>query len=386
MAPTPLPEPVRASSGALPSLPHWRVAGFAVAWLLPVGMAVALWRSPAAAGLWALSVQGLLAAIERLPAAGWAPEPVPRSVYRLWLRGHALLQAGLIGLALGLAPGAVTAALETGGVVAGLGVVLSMGVGVGMVTGAQGITFAHELGHSRSRLDRALAWGLMGSVGYAHFMVEHYRGHHVRVATADDPASAPRGMTLWRFLPRTLAGSWRSAWRLDRAARRARGRTGWRSPLRAAMALQVGGALAIGLWIGPWALAVWAVQAAYAVFLLETINYVEHYGLQRSDRGGRPEPFAAHHAWNADRPITNLLIANLQRHSDHHLNPARPYETLRALDGPQLPTGYAGCILLALWPSRWFAVMEPRLRALDALPADGASGSGAVSVARSPCP
>lgn len=280
-------------------------------------------------------------------------------MYRWFLRLHVPLQLAL------LAGGAWLAARHSHFAAA-----VALGIGVGGVCGSQGITFAHELGHSRSRVDRLLAWLLMGSVLYAHFMVEHYRGHHVRAATDEDPASARAGESLWRFLPRSLAGSWRSAWQLE-AQRRARQRlAGWRSPLGWAVAGQAGLLAVVLLLAGPFGLLFWIVQAAYAVFLLETVNYIEHYGLRRTALpGGRPEPFGMHHAWNADSLVTNCFIANLQRHSDHHMHAWKPYETLEPLPGPQLPTGYAGCLFLACVPALWFRVMNRRIRARDALQA-----------------
>jgi alkane 1-monooxygenase len=112
----------------------------------------------------------------------------------------------------------------------------------------------------------------------------------------------------------------------------------------------------------------WLVQSAYAVFLLETINYIEHYGLQRQHVGSRPEPFGMNHAWNADHVITNSFIANLQRHADHHMHASKPYPALVALPGPQLPTGYAGCLILATVPRIWFRLMHARLDALHEPP------------------
>ncbi len=276
----------------------------------------------------------------------------------LWAEGHAAAAAGSAWAAV---------------VVAGLA--------VGVVTGSQGITCAHELGHSRSRRDRALAWLLMGSVLYAHFMVEHYRGHHVRAATWDDPATARRGESLWRFLPRTLLGCWRSAWRLERQRLRVRQprqahqpqpqpqpllRLCWRtSPLLWATLAQAAWLLLLASVLGAWALLFWLVQAAHAVFLLETINYIEHYGLQRRVQGGRPEAFGVAHAWNADHALTNAFIINLQRHSSHHLQAWKPYAELQPLPGPQLPTGYAGCLFLATVPPLWFALMHQRLALLQ---------------------
>ena len=302
-----------------------------------------------------LGYQGALALLERVPALRHSPPATAATAWhRACIRVHVPLQAGLIGWGLWLA--------STQGY--SVAAVVALGLGVGGVSGSQGITFAHELGHSRSRLDRVLGWLLMGSVGYAHFMVEHYRGHHPRAATFDDPASARRGESLWRFLPRSLGGSFLSAWRLESAQLRQLRRSWPHSALLWATLAQLAAAAAIALWLGPLALVFWLVQSVYAVFLLEAINYIEHYGLQRSKQGSRPEPFGVMHAWNADHLLTNCTVANLQRHSDHHMHAWKPYPELVALPGPQLPSGYAGCLFLACVPPLWFAVMHRRLDAL----------------------
>jgi alkane 1-monooxygenase len=275
------------------------------------------------------------------------------------LRLHVPLQAGL--LALGL--------LVVLRPAHGLETALLAGLAVGGVSGALGITFAHELGHSRSRVDRLLAWLLMGSVLYAHFMVEHYRGHHPRAATDADPASARRGESVWRFLPRTLAGGWRSAWSLEAAQLQRLGRGWLRSPLAWASVAQLAWLAALAFAGGPKALVFWLAQAAYAVLLLETINYIEHYGLRRTHTDGRLEPFSVGHAWNADHALSNALLVNLQRHSDHHMHAWKPFATLEPLPGPQLPTGYSGCVFLAWASPLWMRVMEPRLTAALCSPA-----------------
>ncbi|MBX3637167.1 MAG: fatty acid desaturase, partial [Rubrivivax sp.] len=260
-------------------------ARFVLAWALPVTVGAAAWVQPWAAWAVMFGWQVLLALAERVPALAHSPPAAPQTAWhRACLRLHVPLQAALLALGLVIAAG--------GGHPAWMVALLALGVGG--VTGSQGITFAHELGHSRSRFDRALGWGLMASVNYAHFMVEHYRGHHVRVATAADPASARRGESLWRFLPRTLAGSWTSAWALE-ARRLQQHRRGWgRSPLAWATAVQVALLIGIAWALGPLALLFWVLQSAYAVFLLEAINYIEHYGLQRRVLpGGRVEPFGA---------------------------------------------------------------------------------------------
>ncbi|MCC2676048.1 MAG: Alkane monooxygenase (Alkane omega-hydroxylase) [Ramlibacter sp.] len=336
----------------------WRPSDlrFLLGLLLP---ALTLWsvlRNPAHAAVGAALVWGFIAVTEALvPAlrrspAGAGPQPALAWI----LRGFVPLEILLL-LAAGAAAGQ-----------GDLPTILGLAFAVGFVTGAQGITFAHELGHSRRRLDRALAWVLMGCVLYGHFMVEHYRGHHVRAATHDDPASARPGESLWRFLPRTLAGSWVHAWQLESEFLRMR-RRGWvRSPLlwcTASGAVVLAALAAAGWWN---VLLFWVLQSAFAVWLLETVNYIEHYGLQRRfGADGRPEPFATEHAWNADTLLSNSLLANLQRHSDHHVHAWKPYPELEALPGPQLPTGYAGCILLAALPPVWFAFMHPRLGTLE---------------------
>jgi alkane 1-monooxygenase len=332
----------------IPTVKAATPAFFAAAWAMPAGVAAAAAWSPWAAWGFMAAVQVALALLERVPSLRHSPPAAAAAPgFRAVLRVHVALQAALLGWGVHLAVQAP-----------GWGAAVALGIGVGGVAGSQGITFAHELGHSRSRLDRVLAWLLMGSVGYAHFMVEHYRGHHVRAATDADPASARAGESLWRFLLRTVPGQWLSAWRLESRGLRQR-RRGWhRSPLLWASAGQGALVLGLALALGPRALLFWAAQAAYAVFLLEAINYIEHYGLRRRDG----ESFGLRHAWNADHATTNALIANLQRHSDHHMHAWKPYETLEPLPGPQLPTGYAGCLFLASVPPLWFRAMAPRLQ------------------------
>jgi alkane 1-monooxygenase len=252
--------------------------------------------------------------------------------------------------------------------------VLGVAFGVGYVTGAQGITFAHELGHSKSKIDRFCGWVLMTTVCYGHFMVEHYRGHHPRAATYDDAASARLGETLYRFLPRTVWGSLVSGWRLE-AARIKQMKSSWlKSPLAWSTAASIGIIIALAVvFIGFLAMnsiaikliAYFILQSVIAFTLLEIVNYIEHYGLQRKKINNRREPFGVMHAWNADHVVTNSMLANLQRHSDHHMHPSKPYPTLEPLPGPQLPTGYAGCLILAMIPPLWFSLMHKRLSQLQ---------------------
>ena len=332
----------------------WRLSDlrFLLGLLLPGLTLSSVLRDPAHAAVGAAFIWGFIAVAEALvPALRRSPAGIGPQPWLAWiLRGFVPLEIVLL-VAAGVA--AAHADLPT---------ILGLAFAVGVVAGAQGITFAHELGHSRRKADRALGWVLMGCVLYGHFMVEHYRGHHVRAATHDDPASARPGESLWRFLPRTLAGSWLHAWKLESEFLRLR-RQGWlRSPLAWCTGANVAILAALAA-AGSWGVMLfWVLQSAFAVWLLETVNYIEHYGLQRRiDANGRPAPFAAEHAWNADTLLSNSVLANLQRHSDHHVHAWKPYPELQAVAGPQLPTGYAGCLLLAAVPPVWFALMHRRM-------------------------
>lgn len=245
---------------------------------------------------------------------------------------------------------------------ASVGFVLSTGT----ITGAIGITVAHELGHKLTRWEPRLARLLLASVGYTHFHIEHNKGHHAHVATPGDPATAREGQSFYAFLPQTLSGSLRSAWRFeqDRLRRLGRPVTPWRNHVFlgfVATALMAGAAAALG---GIAGIVLFLVQAMVAVFLLEVVNYVEHYGLVRRPReSGGHERVDVIHSWNASERLSNWLLFNLQRHSHHHVAHHRRYQVLEHYDhSPQLPTGYAGMVLLALVPPLWRRIMDPRLR------------------------
>jgi alkane 1-monooxygenase len=235
---------------------------------------------------------------------------------------------------------------------------------VGVVSGIA-INTAHELGHKRDRLERWLSKVALAQSGYGHFYIEHNRGHHVRVATPEDPASARFGESFYAFLPRTVIGSLRSAWRLERE-RLSRDGGGPLSPrndiLQAwAMSVLLFGALIAAF--GPGLIPYLLIQAVLGFCLLEVVNYLEHYGLLRQRRhDGRYERTRPEHSWNSNNVASNLLLYHLQRHSDHHANPTRRYQALRHFDeAPQLPTGYAGMILLAAVPPLWRRVMDRRV-------------------------
>lgn len=227
---------------------------------------------------------------------------------------------------------------------------------------SMGINVAHELMHRPGRLEQRLAEVLMAASSYTHFCVEHVQGHHKRIGTPADPATSRLGESLWAFLPRSIVGSAVSAWHIEH------GKHGWSVHNRilqyaAAHVLILSGVTA---WLGPLGLAAFLGQSCVSFGMLETINYIEHYGLIRPEiapgRYGRVLP---EHSWNSSHKITNWMLLNLARHSDHHAFAARAFPELRHHESaPQLPASYTAMMLLAAFPPLWFAVMDPRVRAL----------------------
>lgn len=336
--------------------------GFLLAYLLPL-MLVA---SCAAGGLWLWAVPVftlIVVPLLDLAVGENRSNPDPRDLaalgrrrfYRFAVYGWVPLQIGTV------VAGASYAAQGVLDPLAWWGLTIS----VGLITGGIGITLAHELGHRHSRAERLLAQLLLCTVGYMHFSIEHNKGHHLHVATRRDPASARFGESFYAFLPRTILGGYWDAWGIEarRLSRAGRGRFGWRNRMFAATLLPIMLAAALGAMFGASALWFFVSQALLAVALLEAVNYIEHYGLVRRELApGRHEPVDARHSWNSSHAVSNYFLFNLQRHSAHHLNANRRYQTLEHLDAsPQLPSGYPGMIWLALIPPLWRRVMDRRL-------------------------
>ncbi|WP_396445445.1 alkane 1-monooxygenase [Actinomadura sp.] len=231
--------------------------------------------------------------------------------------------------------------------------------------GGIAIAAAHEMGHRLEKVEVFLAKVALAQTGYGHFVAEHNRGHHVRVATPEDPASARMGESFYRFLPRTVFGGLRSCWRLERTRLARQGRSAL-SPRNAMIqgwlaTAALFGALAFAF--GPGLLPYLLLQAVLGFMMLEVVNYLEHYGLLRQrTAAGRYERTTPEHSWNSNRVASNVLLYNLQRHSDHHAYPGRRYQMLRHFpEAPQLPAGYASMIVRALVPAWWFRTMDRRL-------------------------
>ena len=246
---------------------------------------------------------------------------------------------------------------------------LGLAISIGCIGGI-GINTAHELGHKRESHERWLSKIALAQSFYGHFYIEHNRGHHVRVATPEDPASSRVGENFYQFWPRTVIGSLRSAWRLEKR-RYARRKT---HPFHLGNDVLNAWLMSAVLWgamvaaLGAGILPYLVLQAVVGFSLLEVVNYMEHYGMLRQKVGvgerQRYERVDPSHSWNSNNIATNVLLYHLQRHSDHHANPTRRYQTLRDFkESPVLPTGYAGMIVLAIVPAIWRRVMDPRVLA-----------------------
>jgi len=242
-----------------------------------------------------------------------------------------------------------------------LGLILSLGLS----NGAIGFTAAHELIHRRQHWERGLGVLLLSNVSYAHFRIEHVFGHHRRVATRFDPASARLGEILYTFWFRSIWGGLKSAWRIEVKRAEIHEQSPWTLSNRMIQyfLLQGGIYLLLALIAGVSGVLAFAFQSVVAVLLLETINYIEHYGLERKKTGPKTyEPVSSQHSWDSDHRYTNSFLFNLGLHADHHQEPLKPYETLELKESSlKLPAGYSAMILLAMIPSLWKKTVDPLL-------------------------
>lgn len=241
---------------------------------------------------------------------------------------------------------------------------LGLTFSAGIVAGTCGINVAHELGHRSSHSDQILAQIMLLPALYQHFFIEHNRGHHKNVATDEDPASARLGENIFSFWIRSVTGGWRNAWKLERERLEKVGQpvVSWANAMLRYSLTQV--AWLMGIWgILGWHAFFGAISVAIVSFLLlESVNYIEHYGLRRTSlTTGRPEPVSPRHSWNSDHELGRIFLYELTRHSDHHFKSTRKYQILRHLDeSPQLPFGYPTSIVIALLPPIWFRLMDKR--------------------------
>jgi alkane 1-monooxygenase len=231
-----------------------------------------------------------------------------------------------------------------------------------------GLTTGHELGHKHNRVEQWLARLILAVPAYGHFTVEHGRGHHRWVSTPEDHASARMGESIYRFALRELPGGIRRAWQLEsqRLALHGHSAWNWRNAMLQSYAITAVLQLGLIAAFGPVLIVFLIIHNLVAWWQLTSANYVEHYGLLRGRlASGEYEAPQPHHSWNTNHLVTNLALFHLQRHSDHHANPSRRYQSLRHFENlPQLPSGYFGMFTMAWFPRWWFRVMDARLLAL----------------------
>ena len=222
---------------------------------------------------------------------------------------------------------------------------------MGVSCGSLAINIAHELGHRPNGIYQRLAQGLLVTTLYGQFFIDHNLGHHKNVATPEDASTARYGEVLYNFWFRSIIGVWQTAWRL---------KPGLMALLFSAEVLML-----LGIWMSaPLAFVPFLLASLMGILLLETVNYIEHYGLLRAKVSEfRYENAQPIHSWNSNHPLGRFMLFELTRHSDHHANPYKPYPVLDHFDeAPQMPAGYPAMMVLAAVPPIWFRVMNPRLK------------------------
>lgn len=241
---------------------------------------------------------------------------------------------------------------------------LGMTTAFGMACGVLGINAAHELGHRPTKHEQLMSKLLLLTTLYMHFFIEHNRGHHKNVSTDEDPASSRYGEMLYTFFFRTITGSWLSAWKLERVRleRKKLPIWSWQNEMLRFQVIQGALVLATALLFGVETMAWFLGAALIGILLLETVNYIEHYGLRRQKKGAIYERTLPIHSWNSNHPLGRLILLELTRHSDHHYMASRKYQVLRHFhESPQMPTGYPGMMVLSFFPPLWFKVMHKRI-------------------------
>jgi alkane 1-monooxygenase len=242
---------------------------------------------------------------------------------------------------------------------------VGMTFNIGIMIGAFGINVAHELGHRTSKFEQFLSKTLLLPALYQHFFIEHNRGHHKNVGTELDPATSRKGENIYAFWWRSVSGSYWDAWALEaeRLQRAGQSMVSFDNEMIRFQLIQLAYlGIVWAVFGGPSV--IFAILAAIVGFLLlETVNYIEHYGLQRKmQENGRYEPVLPHHSWNSDHELGRIFLYELTRHSDHHYKATRKYQVLRHFDeSPQLPFGYPMCMLISLVPPLWFRLMDKKL-------------------------
>lgn len=241
--------------------------------------------------------------------------------------------------------------------------------GLGIMCGVFGINVAHELGHRTKKHEKFFSKILLLTSLYMHFFIEHNRGHHKKVATEEDPASARLNENIYAFWSRSIIYSYLSAWKIEakRLCRKGSKAFSIANEMLQFQLIQLIFLALIFIIFGLAPMLYFMASALIGILLLETVNYIEHYGLTRAKTGeGRYERVRPHHSWNSDHVIGRVVLFELSRHSDHHYLASKKYQTLEYHEeSPQMPTGYPGMMVVALFPPVWFKLMHPLLDRIE---------------------
>ena len=240
---------------------------------------------------------------------------------------------------------------------------------MGLLCGTFGINVGHELGHRKNKFEQNLAKLSLLSSLYMHFFIEHNKGHHKNVATNSDPSSARYNEVLYFFYVRTIVYSYLSAWHIANSEQKKSGKhiISVDNEMIQIHLIQFFFVVSIYFVFGGMITLYFLAAAFVGILLLETVNYIEHYGLQRKEiETGKFERTQPTHSWNSNHVLGRVMLFELSRHSDHHYLASRKYQILKHHCGaPQLPTGYPGSMLLALVPPLWFYLMNRKIKKLN---------------------
>ena len=250
--------------------------------------------------------------------------------------------------------------LELGGLISTLGILI----------GTNGINVAHELGHRADRFDKTLAKILLIPALYMHFFIEHNFGHHKNIGTDEDGASARKNQMVYHFWLTTVIKQYLSAWKiqLQLLNKKELGFFSTKNDMFYFTIIQGAYLFMIFQFFGMLGLGIAVSMAIFAILLLETINYIEHYGLRRKLENGKYERVRPIHSWNSDHVLGRYILYELTRHSDHHHISSKKYQILESKeDSLNLPYGYPTSMMIALVPPLWFKLMNPKIRELNTM-------------------
>jgi alkane 1-monooxygenase len=244
-----------------------------------------------------------------------------------------------------------------------IGIILSLGV----ILGANGINVAHELGHRENLVEKILGKLLLIPSHYTHFFIEHNHGHHLHVSTPEDPSTAKYNQNLYSFWFQTVTGTYSKAWQIQKKLNTIENRSflSFKNDMFWFTLIQISYLVLIAFIFGKMGFVVAFFAGIVGFLLLETINYIEHYGLRRNQlASGRFERVTEKHSWNSNHVLGRIILYELTRHSDHHYKSQKKYQILEYHDvSPQMPYGYPTSMVLSFFPPLWFAVMNKRIPA-----------------------